>query len=68
LGDDSPVGSPDDESVFLGIVLVLVLLDESPPGVVVSLSFSSPSVLYLEPLEVGSGFKYLHKCHIDISV
>lgn len=63
LGDDSSVGSSHNKSVLLGVVLVLILLDKSSPGVVVGLSFSSTSVLNLESLEVSSGLKYFHKCH-----
>ena len=48
LGDDSSVGSSYNESVLLGLVLVLVLLDKSSSGVVVSLSLLSSSELSLE--------------------
>ena len=48
LDDDSAVGSSNSESVLLGVVLVLVLLNESSSGLVVGLSLSSPPVLDLE--------------------
>jgi len=47
LNDDLLQGSSDDESVLLGVVLVLVLLDQSPSHVVVGLAFSSALVLHL---------------------
>lgn len=47
LDDDLGVGPADAESVLLGVVLVLVLLDESSSCLVIGLSFSSPSILYL---------------------
>lgn len=47
LADDSLVGSSDYESVLSGVVLVLVLEDQSTSGVVIGLSLSSPSELSL---------------------
>jgi len=41
LADDSLVGSSDNESVLSGVVLILVLEDQSTSGVVVGLSLSS---------------------------
>jgi hypothetical protein len=41
LSDEFSVSSSDDESVFLGVILVLVLLHQSSSGVVVSLCLSS---------------------------
>lgn len=55
LNDDAAVGSSDAQSVLLGVVLVLVLLDESSSGLVVSLSLASASELNLESGVVRSG-------------
>jgi hypothetical protein len=52
LDDNLGVGAADAESVLLGLVLVLVLLDESPSCLVVGLSFSSSPVLNLISGEV----------------
>ena len=65
LDDDLGVGSADVESVLLGVVLVLVLLDESPSGLVVGLSFSSPSVLDLESGVVRGGLDGLNESHVN---
>jgi hypothetical protein len=63
LSNDSSVGSSYNKSVFLGVILVLILLDESSSGVVISLSFSSSSVLDLESLEVSLVLYGLNECH-----
>jgi len=52
LADDSLVGSSDNESVLSGVVLVLVLEDQSTAGVVIGLSLSSPSEFGLVPHRV----------------
>lgn len=63
LSDDSSVGSSDAESVLLGVVLVLVLLDESSSGEVVGLSFSSASELDLVSGVVRRSLDGLDECH-----
>ena len=52
LDDDLGVSSSDAESVFLGLILVLILLNKSSSGLVVGLSLSSPPVLDLISGEV----------------
>merc|ERR1719446_407522 len=52
LADDSLVGSSDNESVLSGVVLVLVLEDQSTSGVVIGLSLSSTSEFGLVPHRV----------------
>jgi hypothetical protein len=64
LGDDSLVGSSDNKSVLLGFVLVLVLLNKSSSGVVVSLSLSSSSEFDLESRVVGSCLDNFEETHI----
>ena len=64
LNDDAGVGSSDAQSVLLGVVLVLVLLDESSSGLVVSLSLASASELDLISGVVRSGLHGLDECHV----
>ena len=64
LDDDSRVGPSHNKSVLLGIVLVLVLLDQSTSGLVVSLSLTSASELDLISGIVGSGLHSLNKTHL----
>ena len=64
LGDYSTVGASDDKSVLLGVVLVLVVDDESLTSVVVSLSLSSSAELGLISLGVSLVLKNLHECHL----
>ena len=64
LNDDAAVGSSDAQSVLLGVVLVLVLLDESSSGLVVSLSLASASELDLISGVVRSGLHGLDECHV----
>lgn len=66
LDDDAGVGSSDAESVLLGVVLVLVLLDQSSSGLVVSLSLASASELDLESGVVRSGLHGLDECHVNL--
>jgi len=63
LDDDLLVGEPDNEPVLGRVVLVLGLGDQSLPGVVVGLSFSSPPGLDLEPGEVGRVLLELDERH-----
>lgn len=63
MNDDSSVCSSYNESVLLGVVLVLVLLNESSSGIVVSLSLSSSSVLDLISLVICFGFEYFDEGH-----
>ena len=63
LANDSSVGSSYNESVLLGVVLVLVLLNQSSSGVVVSLTLVSSSSWDLESLVISFSLHYLHKCH-----
>jgi len=53
LADDLGVGDSWDEPVFMGVVLVLVLHNESLSGIIVGLVFSASSESGLEPLEVS---------------
>ena len=64
LNDDAGVGSSDAQSVLLGVVLVLVLLNESSSGLVVSLSLASASELDLISGVVRSGLHGLDECHV----
>ena len=64
LNDDAGVGSSDAQSVLLGVVFVLVLLDESSSGLVVSLSLASASELDLISGVVRSGLHGLDECHV----
>ena len=64
LNDDAAVCSSDAQSVLLGVVLVLVLLDQSSSGLVVSLSLASASELDLISGVVRSGLHGLDECHV----
>lgn len=64
LDDDLGVGSSDDESVLLGVVLVLVLLDESSSHVVVGLALSSSLVLDLVSGGVCLVLDNLYESHL----
>lgn len=63
LGDDSSVGSADDKSVLSGVVLVLVVDDESLSGEVVGLSLSSPSEFGLVSAGVSLVLEDLNETH-----
>ena len=67
LADDLRVGSSDNETVLMGVVLVLILLDQSSSLSVVSLILSSTSVLGLESLVVSVGLNSLDKCHLELA-
>lgn len=53
LADDVGVGEADDEAVLGGVVLVLVLDDQTLTSIVVGLALTSAAVLDLEALKVG---------------
>jgi len=61
LADNSGAGDSSNESVFGGVVLALVLGDQSLSGIVVSLSLSPSTESGLESLEVSSGLVNLHE-------
>jgi len=63
LADNSGVGDSSNESVLGGVVLVLVLEDQSSSGIVVSLTLSSSSELGLESLEVSVSLVNLNESH-----
>ena len=65
LANDLRVSSADNETVLVGVVLVLILLDESSALSVVSLILSSASVLGLEALVVSVGLDSLDESHIQ---
>lgn len=56
LSDDSSTGSSNDESVFLRVILVLSLADESSSGVEIGLTLSSSLWLNLHSLGVSFVF------------
>jgi len=68
LGDDSSVGSADDKSVLSGVVLVLVVDDESLSGEVVGLSLSSPSEFGLVSAGVSLVLEDLNETHSVFSI
>jgi hypothetical protein len=59
------VSEPDDQSVFGRIVLVLVLDNQSLSCIIVSLAFSSSSVLSLESFEIGCALNVLNESHLE---
>merc|ERR1711971_1341600 len=63
---NSAVGSSDDESVLLGVVLVLVVDDESLTCVVVSLSLSSSAEFGLVALRVSFVLQNLDVAHCRV--
>jgi hypothetical protein len=67
LADNLRVGSSDNETVLMGVVLVLILLDQSSSLSVVGLALSSTSVLGLEALVVSVSLNSLDKCHIELA-
>mmetsp|Transcript_13174 Transcript_13174/g.22336 ORF Transcript_13174/g.22336 Transcript_13174/m.22336 type:complete len:352 (+) Transcript_13174:108-1163(+) len=64
LADDLSAGSSDDESVLLGVVLVLLLHDQSPSSVEVGLALSSPLGLDLHPHRVSLVLDDLNETHL----
>lgn len=64
LSDDSRGGDPDDESVLGGVVFVLILLDQSLPGEVVSLSLTSSEEFGLVSHEVSFVLDELDEGHL----
>lgn len=64
LSDDSGGGDSDDESVLGGVVFVLILLDQSLSGVVVSLSLTSSEEFGLVSHEVSFVLDELDKGHL----
>jgi len=65
LAEDSGVRFPYNESVLLGVVLVLILLDKSSSGEVVGLSLSSSLVFDLESLEVSLALHNFDEAHVN---
>lgn len=65
LADDSLVGSSDNESVLSGVVLILILEDQSTSGVVISLSLTSPAELSLVAHRVRLVLQNLNVTHIN---
>jgi hypothetical protein len=64
LEDELGVGSSDDKSVLLLVVLVLVLADKSTSGEVVGLARSSSSGLGLHARRVSGVLKNLDEYHV----
>lgn len=65
LTDNVGVGDTDNETVLGGVVLVLVLDDQTLAGVVISLSLAATTVLDLETLVVGSIFLNFNEDLLD---
>ena len=66
LRDEFGVSSSNDKSVFLGVILVLVLLDESSSGVEVSFTLSSSLWLNLHSLGVCLVFDDFNETHFSL--
>ena len=64
LGDDVSVGDSSDQSVLGGVVLILILEDQSLSGIVVGFSLSSSSELGLVSLEVSGVLNKLDEGHL----
>lgn len=62
-GEDALVGEADDESVLFGVVLVLVVNNETLTSVVVRLALSSAAELSLVSLRVSLVFQNLNVSH-----
>lgn len=56
LTDDIGVSDTDNETVLGGVVLVLVLDDQTLTSIVIGLSLTATTILNLETLVVGSIF------------
>jgi len=65
LASDILVGETDDKSVLRGVVLVLVLSDQSLTGLVVGLALTSTSELDLEALVVSLVLDDLDEWHLS---
>lgn len=65
LGDELLVGDPDNKSVLGGIVFVLILGHQSPPLVVVGLTFPTPSIFGLDPLVILLILLNLDETHFE---
>lgn len=63
LADDTLVGSADDETVLLGVVLVLLLNYEASAGLVISFALSATAPLGLVSLGVSFVLQNFHECH-----
>jgi hypothetical protein len=63
LANNSAVGKSNNESVFGGVVFVLVLGNQLSTSVVISLAFSSSSVFGLESLEVSLILSNFNESH-----
>lgn len=61
LADDVGVGEADNEAILAGVVLVLVLDDQTLAGIIIGLSLTTTTILYLEALKVGFIFDTLDK-------
>ena len=64
LGDDSGAGESDDESVFGGVVFVLILLDESLSGEVVGFTGVSSFEFGLVTHEICFVLDNFDECHL----
>jgi len=63
LADYALVGSTDDKTVLLGVILVLLLDDEASAGLIVSLAFSATAPLGLISLGVCFVLENFHERH-----
>ena len=66
LSDEFGVSSSDNKSVFLGVILVLVLLDESSSGIEVSFTLSSSLWLNLHSLGVCLVLDDFNETHFSL--
>jgi cytochrome b subunit of formate dehydrogenase len=68
LSNNVAVGDANNKSVFVSVVFVLVLSDQSLTGIVVGLTLSSSSVFNLEALEVSLVLNNLNEWLIIIII
>ena len=66
--NDAAVGAAHCEAVLLGVVLVLVLEDETATSLVVGLAFAATAALGLVAAAVGRVLEDFHECHRDWSL
>lgn len=66
MADELLVGVSDDESVFGGVVFVLVLSDQTGASIVVGLALSSAPVLGLESLEIWGALNEFDESHFNL--